>query len=491
MKRLFCFLTTVLIISNVIAAEKPNFILIIGDDISWNDFGCYGNPYVKTPHIDQLAADGIQFTNAFLTTSSCSPSRCSIISGRYPHNTGACELRIPFPDDQVLFPKLLKEKGYYTAHAGKWHFGLNEFTGPGLEAFDTYGDDTDGGKGDGGEEQWVNRIKNRPTEKPFFMWFASHDAHRYFTADNFALSHHPDSVIVPPYLIDGESTRQDIASYYNEIGRLDFYVGEVVSELERQGVLENTVILVLADNGRPFPRCKTRVYDSGMKTALVIRWGNEIKHGLKSDALLSVIDIAPTILEIAGISVGKTFQGRSFSKLFHNPDQEFRRYVFSEHNWHDYEAYERQVRTKNYMYVHNGRPQINLLGAADVVRGAAMLELFENQKTGQLTDAQNDVFRVPRAGNEFFDCSNDPFQLDNIIDNPDYNEIVKELEKVLKRWQKQTGDTEPDIITGDHFDRYTGLFLLSEEERRKRIVIRGEIPGKRNNAQYVNRPGPF
>ena len=106
-------------------SERPNFIIIIGDDISWNDLGCYGNPTVKSPNIDQLASEGIKYTNTFLTASSCSPSRCSIIAGRYPHNTGAAELHSPLPAGMPTLPGELKKSGYYTASAGKWHLGPN------------------------------------------------------------------------------------------------------------------------------------------------------------------------------------------------------------------------------------------------------------------------------------------------------------------------------------------------------------------------------
>ena len=146
--------------------NRPNIILIIGDDISCDDFGCYGHPTIRTPNVDRLAKNGIKFTNAFLTASSCSPSRCSIITGRYPHNTGAAELHTPLPADQVVFPKLLKEAGYYTAAAGKWHMGEATKT-----AFDVVLDNRKQ-NGNGGEEKWLDVIRERPNDKPFFFWFS-------------------------------------------------------------------------------------------------------------------------------------------------------------------------------------------------------------------------------------------------------------------------------------------------------------------------------
>jgi N-sulfoglucosamine sulfohydrolase len=143
--------------------QQPNIILIIGDDISWDDIGCYGNTGVHTPNIDRLASEGLKFNNAFLTSSSCSPSRCSIITGRYPHNTGAAELHTPLPKYLKLFPELLRAKGYYSALVGKWHEGEST-----ARAYDTLLPGT-AHNGSGGELQWVNMLQMRPKDKPFFF----------------------------------------------------------------------------------------------------------------------------------------------------------------------------------------------------------------------------------------------------------------------------------------------------------------------------------
>jgi len=240
-----------------LSAERPNMVFFIADDVSQEDFGCYGHPTIKTPNVDALAASGMRFDNAYLTTSSCSPSRCSIITGRYPHNTGAPELHVVLPDGQIRFPELLREAGYYTVLSGKNHmFGNKD------RAFDQI---TKGG-GPGREEDWVGHVQNRPKDKPFFFWFASSDAHRDWKKSEHAPVYSNDEVLVPPYMVDTEITREDLASYYHEVSRFDHFIGLVKDELERQGVLDNTLIVVAADNGRPFPRCKSRLYDSGIKT---------------------------------------------------------------------------------------------------------------------------------------------------------------------------------------------------------------------------------
>ncbi len=463
-----------LMLSSVLARaqEKPNFVLIIADDVGWNDVGCYGNEVVKTPNIDKLSAEGLRFTNAFLTTSSCSPSRCSIISGKYPHSTGAAELHTPLPESQLPFPLLLKENNYYTAQAGKWHMGPAPH-----RAFDRYTDfdKSDHSDGyvdtDGGENYWVQFIRERPKDKPFFFWLASHDAHRPFTADTFKITHDPAKIKVPLYLADTPETRHDLASYYNEIGRFDYYIGKVLEELRREGVLENTVIIVMSDNGRPFPRCKTRVYDSGMKTPFVVFWPKGLKNkGIITESLISSIDVAPTLLELAGVKVPDDYQGRSFVPILKNPTAEIRNEVFSEHNWHDYEAYERMMRTKDFLYLWNARPNLTNGGPADSKSSPSQHALNKVRDEGKLTPAQADVFIAPRPAEELFDVKNDQLQLLNLASLPKFQDKLKEMRMLLKNWQKNTGDTTPDDLTPDWYDRETGAAL--DIERR-----RGTMPG--------------
>jgi len=443
------------------AKEKPNIVFIIADDVSQDDIGCYGNKAVKTPNIDRLASEGICFTNAYLTASSSSPSRCSIISGRYPHSNGAAELHTPLPESMIPFPLLLKKNNYYTAHAGKWHFGPSVH-----RAFDRYTDENGYNNGDGGEDNWVRFLRERPKDKPFFFWLASHDAHRQWGADTFRITHDPGLVIVPPYFADTPETRKDIASYYNEIARFDYHVGKVREELQRQGVLNNTVIIVMADNGRPFPRCKTRVYDSGMKTPFIVYWPDGIRQkGVNSASLVSSVDIAPTILELAGLSIPVEFQGTSFAEILRNPSAEVRTAVFSEHNWHDFEAHERMIRTKDFLYVLNSRPWLSNCGPADSKGSPTQHALNQLRDEGKLTPAQADVFVIPRPAEELYDMENDPHQLINLASVPGYQEELQNLRRLLESWRKNTGDTTPDDLTPDWYDRETGKYLKNEKRR--------------------------
>lgn len=313
---------------------------------------------------------------------------------------------------------------------------------------------------DGGEKNWVKFIKDRPKDKPFFFLLAAYDAHRPWGADTFKITHDPAKMILPPYFADTPETRQDMASYYNEIGRFDYYVGKVREELEKQDVLDNTVIIVMADNGRPFPRCKTRVYHSGMKTPFIVFWPKGIRRkGIKTESLISAIDIAPTILKLAGIKAPDEYQGTSFVHVFKNPAADIRTSVFSEHNWHDYEAHERMIRTKDYLYVLNARPNLTNGGPADSKSSATQQALNQVRDDGKLTQAQSDIFMAPRPTEELFDVKNDPQQFLNLASMPQFQEKLKEMRGLLKNWQYNTGDTTPEHLTPDWHNRETDKAL--------------------------------
>lgn len=470
------------------AEDRPNVILFIADDVSWNDYGCYGNGGARTPHIDQLAAGGLRFTNAFLTASSCSPSRASMVTGRYPHNNGkAAELHLPIADHLPWLPEVLREKGYYTALSGKHHMKReNPRETPPF-------DHVDNGRvegNQGGEANWVSLTKARPRDKPFFFWFASTDAHRAWDADRdwkpdeYGPKIRPESVTVPPFLVDSKETREDLASYYNEITRFDHFIGKVVEELDTQGALDNTLIFVLADNGRPFPRAKTRLHDSGMKTALVAHWPNGIRQTGVCERLVSVIDLAPTVIEAAGGKIGPTFQGVSLLPLFSHKGELVRTYAFSEHNWHDYEALGRSVRTESHLLIINDRPEQAWQGPADSVRSPSHTQLQKARDAGKLTDPQSDVFLAPRPRRELYNVVKDPDQLHNLAGNPEQAKIESKLLIILKRWRQQTGDSVPESISSDEFDRETG------ERLGKGQRFRGETPGESKQATRNNSPGP-
>ena len=454
-------------------AEQPNFVVIIADDMSWDDCGAYGHPSIHTPNIDKLADGGMKFNQAFLTISSCSPSRASIITGRYPHRTNAEELHWPLPGEQTTFTEILRKAGYWCGAAGKWHLGdAVEDRFDKIMAADTSGFQLptgDAGKtgkfvettlGDvrSGCTDWIPLLKARPDDKPFFLWLAALDPHRPYGEELDAIKKqykHSD-VRLPPYHPDSPEVREDYLDYYAEITRLDRFVGEVMKELKRQSLTENTFVVFLSDNGRPFPRDKTTIYDSGIRTPFIVHFPSSVKAGSTTNSLVSSIDIAPTVLELAGCDIPNTVDGKSFRETLTNPKHASREFVFAEKNWHDFEDHARAVRDQRFKYIRNYYDDLPNTPPADAVRSPTYerLKLLHNQ--GKLNKAQQACFTAPRAKEELYDTLSDVHEIKNLADDPKYGEHLERLRNALQAWEKRTGDAPPSLRTADEFDRVTG-----------------------------------
>ena len=485
MIRKFLLTTIALLGSSFAVAEssRPNFVFLISDDVSQEDHGCYGHPVIKTPHLDRLAEKGMRFDQAYLTISSCSPSRCSIITGRYPHNTGAPELHSKLPDDQIRFPNLLRKAGYYTVLSGKNHMFKNP---------DRAFDQITGGGGPSGSKDWVGHLRNRPKDQPFFFWFAAYDAHRGWKVTDDAPEYDSDKVVVPPYNYDGPMTREDLALYYHEVSRFDHYVGQVVSELERQGELENTVIVVASDNGRPFPRAKSRLYDSGIKAPWVVHYPPLVKKGAVTQSLISSIDLSATCLDLAGLDIPDGIQGQSFKPILEDPTAKVREVVFAEQNWHVYRNHSRLVRWGNLAYIHNSFPgQMNLCSESDTTYPAGR-ELWQAHAEGETSKAHWQTFALPEPSEELYDLSKDPEQLNNLADQADYAEAMTQGREFLAAWTKQTGDTLPENPTPSRHGppRIQDQKVLAWK-RGPGGNPHAEFPGAARNATTLNHPGPI
>ncbi len=473
MLRLMLALT--LTISLVLVAQatdsKPNIVLIIADDMNWNDCGAYGHPHIRTPHIDQLANDGIRFDHAYLTVSSCSPSRSSIITGKYPHNTGAEQLHWPLPPDAKTFVAKLTSSGYYTAAAGKWHLGESAKS----HFSDVYEASTAGfqlpsgatanaspqskrmvAKQPSGCESWVPAIQARPKGKPFFMWLAALDPHREYDAGALDPPHKTSDVIVPAHLPDTPEVREDLRLYYDEIGRLDSYVGLVVRELEKQGVADNTLVIFISDNGRPFPRDKTTLYDGGIRTPLIVRWPGKIIPQSVSKSMISTVDLAPTMLDIAGVEPSRSFEGFSFAQVLDAPNQSTREFIFAEDHWHDYEDQGRAVANQRFKLIRNDYTDLASTPSADAGRSPTWQTMLQLHRKNKLTALQRSCFVSPRPRFELYDLVSDPTESKNLASDPAFAAPLREMKTALADWAATTSDYMPTKRTPDEFDRVTG-----------------------------------
>lgn len=459
------------------SSAPPNFVVIIADDVGWDDVAPYSSRGARTPTLARLAREGLRFDRAFLTCSSCSPSRSSIITGRYPHATGAEQLHWPLPAAQTTFVEKLKAAGYYTASVGKWHLGdavkdrFDLVLEPGAAGYQLGVAGGEAGRlkasaDPSGCARWVDALRARPRSKPFFFWLASLDAHRDYEPSIIDRPHKPEDVSVPPYLPDLPATRADLALYYDEITRLDGFIARVLDELDLQGVAKDTLVLFLSDNGRPFPRDKTTVYDSGIKTPLLVRWPGHVAPGSVTGSLVSVVDIAPTLLELAGVEAPATFQGRSFAPVFQDPSSPGRHHVFAERNWHDFDSHARAVRDARFKYIRSYDAALPLTPPADAVRSPTYQAMRRLGGEGRLPPSQMVCFGAPRPPEELYDCEADPDELRNLALDPAHAETLAELRAALDAWQKETDDEPKGLRAPDEFDRETGRPLPNRKRPR-------------------------
>jgi N-sulfoglucosamine sulfohydrolase len=430
---------------------RPNIVILVADDLGWRDTGVYGNTAIRTPNIDRLARSGLRVVFAFGTSPQCSPSRISILTGKYSHATRTEDLHTPLPEGERILPSYLQDRGYFTGMMAKTHIGpLGE------RQFQWYSPETSAA---------LPAFLDSAGTRPFFLWVAFHDPHRPYQRGAIVHPHSPATVRVPPYLADTRETRADLALYYDATARMDQQVGRILDELERRKLRDKTLVVFLSDNGAPFPREKGTLYDSGTRTPLVFSWPGVIGAGSIFDGLVSTVDLTPTILELAGVVPPATMQGRSFRSLLLDADSSAgRSYVFSERNWHDCDEHQRAVRTPRFKLIRtDAYTDLPLCTAADIGASPSFLALRAFAKAGRLTAAQSRLFESPRARLELYDLAKDPWELRNVADEPSYAKAVRELAKVLQEWMEQTDDFPAAYrVRDDNTDRITGVPFTSK-----------------------------
>jgi N-sulfoglucosamine sulfohydrolase len=448
------------------ARRPPNVLVFIADDAGWRDFGCYGNASVRTPHIDALARGGLKMERAFLTTPQCSPSRTSLLTGEFAHTLRTEDLHTPLQEGKATVAAHLKQAGYFSGLIRKAHIGPHA-----LKQFDYFHDSSD-------ETQLpqLQEFLNQSGGKPFFLWYAFIDPHRGYQKGALQPPHDPQKVVVPPYLSDDPETRQDLALYYDEIGRMDRNIGQAVAELKRRKLLDNTLIIFLSDNGMPFTRAKGTLYDEGIRTPLIFNWPQVIKPGRVSNEMVSVINLAPTLLDLAGIAQPAAMYGRSMKSLLEGGAFTGDKYVFSERNWHDCDEHIRGIRSDTFKLIKNAYIEWPHGTAADLAGSPSHQQLLRLKKENKLTEAQALVFQVPRPVIELYNVVEDPYELNNLAYDARYRPVIRDLYQHLHRWMEATDDFPPekrrrydntDRVTGTHFDSRLLPPAMGEEERKE------------------------
>jgi arylsulfatase A-like enzyme len=421
--------------------KTPNIVLIIADDASLGDFGCYGHPHIKTPNVDQMAIDGVRFKHAFVTSPQCSPSRTSIWTGKYAHSMGTEDLHTPLPKNQIIVSELLRQKGYYCGNAGKFHLGKNA-----EHKLDFLNNDI---------ESWLKFMDIRPKDKPFFLVQGFYDPHRPYEKGAIDSPHKRKDVLVSPDLPDTDEVRDDIALYYDEISRMDAEIGKLLKRITQEGLEENTVIFFCSDNGAPFPRAKGTLYDAGIATPLIVRWKGHFKPGVR-DGLASLVDITPTILALANIEPPRDIHGRSMIAEIVSEKAPGRDYIFTERNWHDIDDHIRSVRDKRFKYIRNYFPREPFSIAADLASSATFQKMRQLRDAGRLNTEQMLISRWPRPHEELYDLEKDPNEFRNLVYDQAYQKILTKLRRELDKWIAETNDVPPEKRQPNTFDYETG-----------------------------------
>jgi N-sulfoglucosamine sulfohydrolase len=455
--------------------RKPNILFAIADDAS--HMSAYGHKFVNTPNFDRVAEEGILFKNAFTTNPKCAPSRASILTGRHTWQLEeACNHCGIFPAKFRVYPDLLEEVGYFVGYTGKgwapgdWEKGGFARNPAGVEYNDrklTPPVDTNISNKDyaANFDEFLN---NKPAGRPFCFWYGAHEPHRHYNeGEGLRAGKKLDDVEVPPYLPDSDIVKSDILDYAYEIEWFDRQLGLMLDKLQESGELDNTLIVVTSDNGMPFPRVKGQMYEDDFHLPLALCWKESCPGGREVEDLVSLMELAPTFLEAAGLKMDPQMPEKSLMDIIKSDESgqvvESRDRVYMGRERHDmgregdvgYPV--RCIRTKRYLYVKNFKPELWPAGNPETgftnCDSSPTKSLILEMKEKGLDDNYYNLSFGKRPGEELYDIKKDPACINNLADKDKYQEIKDELWKDLKKKLEETGDPR---ISGnaDIFDEY-------------------------------------
>lgn len=427
---------------------QPNIVLILSDDHSYPFLGVYGNKDVRTPHLDQLAREGMRFTNAYTTSPQCTPSRASLMTGRAPVDIRMSRFANTLPRDIITYPELLRTAGYYTGICGRNYHLDGSGTSPETEAvFKKYNLRTFKDRVDyvkiGGNFTALPELKEfldqQPASKPFFIQLGYNDPHYPYNAYEFEKD--SGKITLPEGMIDLPEVRKHMSGHFGEISRMDSLAGLVINELKARHLYENTIIIFMGDNGSAVLRGKGTLYDLGLHVPLIIKWAGHIQPNSVSNTLISGEDIAPTILSMAGVQIPSTFTGKNFAPAFKEQNFENYDHIFAERGAHgtklprstfDFDL-SRTVFSKKYKLIYNALWQLPYT-PVDFDEAPSWVKLKSLHQSGTLKAPYEQLYFGQRAMFEFYDLSKDPLEQHNLDGDPAYKEIEHTYKTYLNEW---------------------------------------------------------
>ncbi|MGY8770483.1 MAG: sulfatase family protein [Pirellulales bacterium] len=475
--------------------ERPNILFAISDDQAWQHTSVYGYEAISTPNFDRIAKQGVLFNNSITGSPGCTPSRSSVLTGRYPWQLEQAGTHASsFPAKFAVYPDLLEETGYFVGYTGKgWGPGNYKTSGrtrnPAGPSFSSKKLKEKPAKGIASTDyagNFADFMSKRPADKPFCFWFGGHEPHRSFEKGS-GLVHglKLEKVDVPKFLPDTEEIRNDILDYCLEIQWFDTHLGQMIVLLEKNGELDNTIIVVTSDNGMAFPRAKANVYEHGIHMPLAISWGNKIKGNRIVDDLVSHTDLAPTFLEAAGVTHPSAeddtpaMTGRSLLPLllsdksgttsFARDHQYSSRERHSSSRWNNNTYPQRCVRTDTFLLIRNFKPERWPAGTPQKLDGKGNLgpmhggyhDIDACPSLTFLIENRNDskigyYFHLSvdhRPEYELFNIRKDQSCLENLAGSTSHAKVFSKLKENLNGYLKETGD--PRLLgNGDIWDSY-------------------------------------
>lgn len=445
MFRCFLMLTVVagILCQSELQAEPPNVLIIMADDCTHNDLPLYGGQNALTPNIDSLAAQGLTFNKAYLCSSMCQPCRAELFTGRYPMSNGCAWNHSASRPNVESMPQVLKQAGYNVGIAGKVHVKpASVFPFEKVAGFDPscVRDPTREHSLDG-----VQNFMAKPN--PFCLVVALVDPHVPWVMGD-ASQYPPKKIKLPPNIADTAVTREAFSRYLAEITYMDGQVGELLQALETSGKADNTLVLFTSEQGSQFPGCKWTNWDTGLHTALIARWPENIHAGKRTDALVQYCDVLPTILELAGSGADTELDGVSFASVLRGAATSPRKFAFGMHNnLPEGPPYPiRTVTDGEYRLIKNLMPnelyiEKHLMG----INGKGKLNNPYWATWTWASQQQPDVYNLvkrymSRPALQFYHTAIDGYELENIADDPAQSERISAMRAQLETWMTAQGD---------------------------------------------------